>query len=71
METVEVGYDSPPSYRRTGPIFSTHGRSEQEPELHQQICNLKYKCATSLCILVVLLLKALMRRIENFVKQYD
>lgn len=44
-------------------------RVEEEREaVHSQLCNLKYKCATSLCILVVLLLEALMRRIEQYLK---
>ena len=42
--------------------------SESE-EVRTQLCNLKYKCATSLSILLVLLLEAIVRRIEEALRK--
>ena len=42
--------------------------SPVQREVTAQLCNLKYKCATSLTILLVLLLEAIVRRIEEALK---
>jgi len=50
-------------YRPTVP--GTSALEQQQDPFKQQVCQLKYKCAASLCILCVLLLEAVARRLEE------
>ena len=52
----------------TGFAVGASQPSESE-EVRTQLCNLKYKCATSLSILLVLLLEAIVRRIEEALRK--
>jgi len=40
-------------------------------QVRQQICQLKYKCAFSLCILLVLLTETVVRRLEEGVQKQE
>lgn len=42
--------------------------SQVAVENREQLCNLKYKCAASLCILIILLLETFVRRLEDSFK---
>ena len=45
--------------------FKREDARKKIPSLRQQLSELKIKCAASLCILLVLLIEALARRIEQ------
>ena len=49
--------------------FAVGAQQPERDEVHTQLCNLKYKCATSLSILLVLLLEAIVRRIEEALRK--
>lgn len=44
--------------------------AKSAPLVREQLCQLKTKCALSLCILLVLLLEAIVRRVEHSAKTY-
>lgn len=68
METIENPNVPTPFYRSEVVICDKCKSESVEPVFEQHLCKLKYKCATSLAILVVLLLEALVRRVESIVQ---
>ena len=47
------------------PEIAVANRFKERTNLRDQLCTLKYRCALSLCILLVLLLETIVRRVEQ------